>query len=263
MATGDTFWGSAGTRFLWQKAGANPYFEWMATVQRTGNTVKGIPTLSSDAFCVDVRNNSNLYWRHTRGDSPTYDGTWRHVAQVYDNSVPELRLYVDGASVGTKYGPSGTRVGDLSGPLFIGGITDSPSAGWNGHIGPITFFDYALSGSRIAAHAAATSESAHTSAVNADSPEAFWLFDESSGSFADSTGNGHTGSPSGTITRRVDGPWSGSFAMGLPGTSYVAVSDDSVWSSTSFTMAGWCWLKPDRHTRVSVGILVARARSSS
>ena len=249
MPAGDAFWGGKTTRFLWHKSGAGPWMEWMTMVQRTGATVLGIPPLTSDAFCADVRNTINTYWRHTRGGTPTYSGSWFHVAQVYDDGTPELRLYIDGIAVGTKYGPSGTRVGDLAGSLSIGGEPTAPGGWWNGSIGPVAFFDHALSGSRIAAHAATGTASAHATAVNSDSPEAFWRFDEASGSLADDTGNGHTGTPAGgTITYRAEGPWTGSYALAMHGDARVTVPDHAAWSSTSFTVTGWCRPAPDPST---------------
>ena len=78
------------------------------------------------------------------------DDAWHHVAGTYDGT--NLRVYVDGSLDGTAAGTgaiTGTssplRVGNSAragGELFISGTVDEPA-----------FYDYALSGARILAHA--------------------------------------------------------------------------------------------------------------
>ena len=249
--SGEAFWGSDSYRFFWQKGSTENNYEWAGMAMKAGATVAGIPALGTDSFAADTRNSSpGTYWRFTRhGMSLGFSGEWHHIAQVYDDTTPELRLYVDGVNVGTKYGPSGTRRGEQTTPLRIGGRVESTSLNWRGRVGPAAFFDYALSGARIAAHAAAGTASAHAAAVNADSPEAFWRLDEASGTLADDTGNGHTGTAGGVggwaIGYREGGPWSGSYALGFNGDAWVEVPHHTVFSSTSFTMCGWLRCEPD------------------
>ncbi|HXJ65862.1 MAG TPA: LamG domain-containing protein [Actinomycetota bacterium] len=64
----------------------------------------------------------------------------------------------------------------------------------------------------------------YASAILADSPRGYWKFDEASGTLADSSGNGHTGTPNGGITYGVAGAVN--TAIRLDGTSgYVSVPD--------------------------------------
>jgi hypothetical protein len=85
--------------------------------------------------------------------------------------------------------------------------------------------------------------------VLAHSPVAYWRLGESSGNFADSSGNSHTAAAHGTITYSQTGALSGdgNKAIGLPGTTadYLSVTDhaDLDLGDGPFTLE--CWFAKD------------------
>lgn len=60
----------------------------------------------------------------SRSNQTYTDGTWHHVVAVRDTSVDELRLYVDGAEVGSTSDEQGNV--EPTGPLYLGGQPEYP-----------------------------------------------------------------------------------------------------------------------------------------
>lgn len=90
----------------------------------------------------------------------------------------------------------------------------------------------------------------YTAVVDSTGPEAFWPMQETSGSLADVTGNGHTATDAGlggTITYGQPGPsaaCSGLTAVQFEQHTGFTAADDDAWSSAEFGYAGWVWSDP-------------------
>lgn len=78
--------------------------------------------------------------------------------------------------------------------------------------------------------------------ILADSPLAYWPLGDSGSSIADATGNGHTGTVSGTVSEGVEGPFSGVNAIAFDGSGSIAVSDLTGFPTTSdYTLEAWIY----------------------
>lgn len=235
----DIFWDGTDFRIAWAKLGPNPNFEFNCGACKAGTTILGISDVpTEDYLSVDIRNSINRYWRHSR-HIPFDQTDWFHIAQVFDGST--LSVYINGGESSVKYGPNGTRGGNLSRLMCLGGVTSSHSvstgANWRGRIGPTAFWDEALSGADIAHHASATSLADYSSRVAADSPSAYWTLQESSGALVDQVGS-RDFTPTGTPAYRQPGPLGG-WAVGFDGSQVFTAADDDLWSATNFTMSAW------------------------
>ena len=167
------------------------------------------------------------------------DDTWHHVALTFPGaSTDNASLYVNGALVSSTGATSGSPMGDdSSAQLKIGNHGDWPSAAVDGgYLDDVRIYNYVLSGPEIGALAA----------VGADTTtglQGHWKLDESSGtSAADSSGNGNTGTTSGSpawTTGQVDG------ALDFDGTNddVTVAASASLNDLTTITIAGW--MKPD------------------
>ncbi len=133
--------------------------------------------------------------------------TWHHVAATKTGATS--KLYIDGVD----------RTGAVTNATFtdnaltfrVGGDDDdangSASNFFNGSIYGAALYSTAVSGARIAVHAAQTSASSYGTEVLADSPVLFWKLNEPSGTNADdSTANNRDGTYVNTPTLGVAGP---------------------------------------------------------
>lgn len=75
------------------------------------------------------------------------DGTWHHVAGVFDES--EAGLYVDGVLDRTQRLAGTIAINDHA--MWIGANSERPGQNWNGAIGDVRLYDCALSSQEIAA----------------------------------------------------------------------------------------------------------------
>ena len=162
-------------------------------------------------------------WLFPTGNPTLSTGVWHQVAMVIGATATAPTFYIDG----TAY--AGTASNTPNAPTSAGIIGQDPAGTrWtNAAIARVAVYNSALSGTRIAAHAAATTDSAYDTAVLADSPVAFYKLSESSGAnAADSSGNGSTGTYSGTgVTLQQTGPLTGAIAYDATTTTLFETLD--------------------------------------
>lgn len=234
-------WFGSGVRVFWEKRNGASGQEWFGAWFPTGTVSSGESSISADSWYTALRTTSNVSWKSVRqplDSSPA--NRWYHVAQVYSTTDSTLRLYVDGAQVASSSTViQGSRAGNTSGTLDLGGVGGDPSQSWKGDIALFSFSNSALSAGTIAAHYAARSSlSAYLTAVG--SPSALWPLQETSGLPVDTVaGHNATFLSGNPATYAVGGPVPGSTGIRLDGASFFSVPDDNLWSSTSFTMEGW------------------------
>jgi hypothetical protein len=84
---------------------------------------------------------------------PNQTDRWYHAVFVYDDLVPEMRVYLDGEPVDSK--PGAAAIGDGS-ELHIGGSDQGDN--FNGYIDEVAIYDYALTEEQIRTHFAAEFE---------------------------------------------------------------------------------------------------------
>lgn len=83
-------------------------------------------------------------------------GAWYHLAITYDNATTTLKSYVNGVEKATDSTTSGSRVANGSGDLYIGTLPATPAnEAWKGRLSCVAFYDRALSGAEVLAHAEA------------------------------------------------------------------------------------------------------------
>lgn len=129
------------------------------------------------------------------------DGNWHHVVGVWNGTsgvtfaTSQLAIYVDGSAAAsgtvTAFGsvPAAPLVG--ADGYILGATTSGPTAYFTGSLSRHALYGSALSGTRVAAHFAATTVSGYDAAVAADSPLGYWPLDTlpTTGVLADSSGN--------------------------------------------------------------------------
>jgi hypothetical protein len=155
-------------------------------------------------------------------------GVWYHLAGVYDQSINQLRLYVNGALEGTAA---------FSTPWGATGHSEVGRGKWGG--GATDFVNGSVDESRIYGRAFADADvlSLYHGTISGN-----WRFDEGMGlTAADATGNGNAGALSGVTT------WASSWTTGQHGgainldgaSSYVDVNSAVVDTTASFTAMAW------------------------
>ncbi len=72
---------------------------------------------------------------------------WYHAVFVYDDSIPEMRVYLDGELADTVSGAAATGDGD---ELFVGGSDAGDT--FDGYIDELAIYNYALSEEQITTH---------------------------------------------------------------------------------------------------------------
>jgi hypothetical protein len=165
----------------------------------------------------------SVAWLFPTGNPTLSTGVWHHVAMVIGPTATVPTFYIDG----TAY--AGTASNTPNAPTSAGIIGQDPAGTrWsNATIARAAVYSFALSGTRIAAHAAATTDAAYDTAVLADSPVAFYKLSESSGAnAADSSGDGKTGTYSGAgVTLGQTGPLTGAVAYDATTTTLFETLD--------------------------------------
>lgn len=162
---------------------------------------------------------------------------WQHVALTFPGaSTDNASLYVNGTLVSSTGATSGSPMGDdSSAELKIGNHADWPSAAVDGgYLDDVRVYNYVMSAPEIAALAGLGADT--TTGL-----QGHWKLDESSGtSAADSSGNGNTGTTSGSptwTTGQIDG------GLSFDGTDDCIVipytADLELSTGESITIAGW------------------------
>lgn len=84
-------------------------------------------------------------WGNVIGSINVNDGKWHHVTGVYDGA--EICLYIDG-SLDSSAAASG-HINSTNAPVYIGGSSERLGREWNGLIGDVRIYSYALSESEV------------------------------------------------------------------------------------------------------------------
>jgi hypothetical protein len=123
------------------------------------------------------------------------DGNWHYAVGTWNLNT--LNFYVDGTFIGSATGTAG----NYTGYWHIGSNSNirstwpsQPSSlNFDGALGEIAVFPYALSATQISNHLSQAKTGKYDSAVLADNPSYYWKLNEASGTvFADATGGGNT-----------------------------------------------------------------------
>lgn len=171
-------------------------------------------------------------------------GEWHHFALTLAAGIP--RGYIDGAFVWT-----GSNVNGALGSTYSG-VLGSWDRHFAGALAECALYTYALSSEQLARHYTAASWTRATlsgtgtskapgsmtlgqyaDAVLADSPSAYWRLNETSGTTAnDTSGYGHPGTISGTVTLGAAGP-------GANGDAAMDFGGGDIATGLSFTATAW------------------------
>ncbi len=145
---------------------------------------------------------------------------WTHLAGVYDDAADEIRLYIDGALIGTA---AKTADWSSTGPLIAG------AARWGagtrvdhhkGQIDDVRTYRRALTGTEIA--------QVH------GSPSTWWTFDSTNSSQTDESGNGNTGAVHGTPA------YSGAYVT-MDGNDHATGARPGMHTDRSFSVAAYAY----------------------
>lgn len=147
---------------------------------------------------------SSSYISRTWGLGMTY-GNWYHVAIVRTNASSSVRCYIATANIDATHSDLGEGGTGWMTPAYVAGQSVLIGRGYAGNtfqgdICQVRIWDKALSLSEInnLDHLNISSGTANL--------QGYWKLDETSGNALDSSGNNNTGTISGTIERRTDGP---------------------------------------------------------
>lgn len=99
-------------------------------------------------FFVRQSGGSSLYLEVT-GGTGLVNGTWYMATAVLDGTNTDTFVYLDTALDGSDTTPSGTRIGNTTQPLSIGGRSTAGTALFDGKISFVSYFDYALTSTDI------------------------------------------------------------------------------------------------------------------
>jgi hypothetical protein len=147
--------------------------------------------------------------------SPPALNRWTHLAAVYDDPSDELRLYIDGALVGTS---AKTTDWSSTGALVVGAARWGPGTRVEHHLGQIDdvrAYRRALTGADIA--------------TVYGSPSTWWTFNYSTASQPDDSGNGNTGTAVGT-------PGYGGTHLTMDGNDHVTAVRPGMHTDRSFSV---------------------------
>jgi hypothetical protein len=167
------------------------------------------------------------------------NSAWHYFALVIPSSGSNWTLYLDTSSQAVSQGAAGV----LNPPQqFIVGAEDNypgvpvgtPVNFYGGQLCDVAIYPTALSSTRLGVHQACTTDSCYDAAVLADSPSVFWLLNDaiSSGTAADDSGNGNTGTVRGTVTFGVS---PGPFITTTPTPTATATSTPTVSATPTAT----------------------------
>ena len=171
------------------------------------------------------------------------DGAWHVVHAVLGASGQ--KLYVDGVLVASA---ATTTVANVTGWWHAGcGTIDSAFTGvptntyLQGDLDEVAVYASQLSAATIAARFdAAPSRQPYREAVQASRPWGWWRLGEASGTtLNDASGNGRTGTTSGSVTRLQGGIVAGDTASAFGGGSGCAYIGTGVVNPTTFSLEAW------------------------
>lgn len=169
------------------------------------------------------------------------DTRWHHVVGVYDNSLDEIKIYVDGSeeSVTADHtsGSSGFTI-DNTNQLTI--ANDNGSNYFDGELDEIAIYHRTLSAAEILEHYNARL-SAYAALIQGDSPWLYWRVNESTGTTArDTSGNERDGTYNNSPTLAQDGAIDGDAnrSVGMVATSYI-YGDHDFGTPGDFSVEAW------------------------
>ncbi|GAA0799749.1 LamG domain-containing protein [Spirilliplanes yamanashiensis] len=166
-----------------------------AVLSQDGNAISGffLKNDSSGRWEFTTYDTDDILAGRVRVQAPaqTLVNRWTHLAAVYNDPTGEIRLYVDGASVGRAW-----RGGDWSatGPLVVGAArwgAGTRTDHFAGQIDDVRAYRRALNDTEVAGLAA--------------QPSTWWNFDPVSNTQPDHSGSGNPGSLQGTATFTAGG----------------------------------------------------------
>lgn len=140
-------------------------------------------------------------------------GAWHLLTLVYDQSVPEVLLYEDGALVTTQNPTPGGVLGSMTNALSLqfGFWPDARDYGngdvyFQGLMARVALYDVALDGATIAAHAAAPDSTYDAAIVATTGVVGYWPLNETSGTVAGDLVGSNPGAYIGGVTLGQTGP---------------------------------------------------------
>jgi len=157
--------------------------------------------MARESAADSIQFGTGIYQRNlqaVRGTVDVNDGSWHHVAGVYDGR--RLYLYVDGQLDETAFGSGKIPANDYA--VAIGQNTERPDRDWNGWIDDVRLYSCALTKEQIRALAAGEAPPATTAPVTllehreeTTAPQllAWWKFDETEGQLARDSAGSHDG----------------------------------------------------------------------
>jgi len=213
---------------------------------------QSIVTKGDSAWRIARERNDNtlqfgtgLYGRDmqaVRGTMDVNDGSWHHIAGVYDGR--KLYLYVDGQLDETAFGSEKIPGNDYA--VAIGQNTERPDRDWNGWIDDVRLYSCALTKGQVRALAAGEAPPAITAPVTLLQPReeptgpqllACWKFDETEGRLARDSAGSHDGILQGDPAWQPDGGRVGG-ALEFDGVDDY-VETDWVTDLPTWTVASW------------------------
>ena len=207
-------------------------------------------------FGIFLNSTSRVVLSDVRKD----DGEWHHVVGRWDRDAGEVSIFIDGTKqVDTETGLSSDILDDGTAPLTFGDYS-SLTQGADVELDEVALYDYALSDSVIAEHAAYR-DNPYETLVLGDSPVGYWRLEEASGTLAeDELGNNngtYVNAPTYGATG-IDGTIGGK-AITFNGTDeYITMGDVLDFDRENpFTLE--CWFKT---TTVTASALVGKQNSS-
>lgn len=202
---------------------------------------------TNGSFALKVTGTDNEWKLEVWGDAITSTvtgsfGKWTFFAATYDGTT--LSLYANGALVGTL---SVTLTSTTSRNPQIG-TTDYKTTGFTGSIDELAVFDYALTAEQVRRHYwAGKGKTENLLAALTAGAVAYYPLNETSGTTAQDSVGGNTGSYQGVVTLDVAGiPGGEGSAVHVDSQAYVDIpnaSEIAFGASQSFTAMGW--FKPD------------------
>ena len=216
---------------VWQSIVTKGDSAWRIARERNGSTLQfGTGLYQRDMQAV-------------RGTIDVNDGSWHHVAGVYDGR--KLYLYVDGHLDGTAFASGKIPGNDYA--VAIGQNTERPDRDWNGWIDDVRLYSCALTEQQIRTVAAGEEPTVATAAPitllqrRDESIDrqlmAWWKFDEAEGELARDSVGDHDGILRGDPTWQPDGGRVGG-ALEFDGVDDY-VETDWVSDLPNWTVAAW------------------------
>ncbi|MFA5389331.1 MAG: LamG-like jellyroll fold domain-containing protein, partial [Candidatus Omnitrophota bacterium] len=214
----------------------NTYYEIMR--QDSGDNRKLFAFQNNGAYLTVGLNTGGSYWET---DTPITasqftDGAWHHVAFTYDSSTGKARVYKDGVVL-EEEDHSGVIAAETV-SLIIGSSAGTGEF-FNGLMDEIRVYNRALTNAEINSHYSSGLNYVQLSARPGDTNlVGYWNMDEGSGTIVnDISGNGNTGTWSGTGSRWITGKY------GIGGNFNGADDYISVTQALSIPITASCWVK--------------------